>query len=55
VAALGPGALRLGLAALSRMDSFREAAIALTDYVAETGATRVARSISSPDANSGGS
>jgi len=36
---LGPGALRLGLAALSRMDSFREAAIALTDYVAETGRT----------------
>lgn len=36
---LGSGALRLGLAALSRMDSFREAAIALTDYVAETGRT----------------
>lgn len=36
---LGSGALRLGLAALSRMDSFREAAIALTDYVVETGRT----------------
>lgn len=36
---LGPGALRLGLAALSRMDVFREAAIAIGDYVRETGRT----------------
>lgn len=36
---LGPGALRLGLAALSRMDSFREAAIAITDFVSETSRT----------------
>ena len=36
---LGPGALRLGLAALSRMDAFREAALAITDYVHETGRT----------------
>ena len=36
---LGPGALRLGLAALSRMDVFREAAIAIDDYVRETGRT----------------
>lgn len=36
---LGAGALRLGLAALGRMDSFREAAVALTEYVRETGRT----------------
>lgn len=36
---LGPGAMRLGLAALARMDTFREAAITLADYVRETNRT----------------
>jgi len=36
---LGPGALKLGLAALSRVDSFREAARGLTAFMEETGRT----------------
>lgn len=36
---LGPGALKLGMAALSRVDSFREAATALIAFVEATGRT----------------
>jgi DNA-binding IclR family transcriptional regulator len=36
---LGPGALKLGLAALSRIDSFRESVRGLTEFVAATGRT----------------
>lgn len=36
---LGPGALKLGLAALARVDSFREAVRALNQFVEETGRT----------------
>lgn len=36
---LGPAALRLGLSALSRIDAFRLAEMAVTDFAAETGRT----------------
>lgn len=36
---LGPGALKLGLAALARVDSFREAAKGLTEFMETTGRT----------------
>lgn len=36
---LGPGALKLGLAALSRIDSFRESVVALIAFMEETGRT----------------
>lgn len=36
---LGPGALRLGLGALARMDAFREADVALTAFSADSGRT----------------
>ena len=36
---LGPGALKLGMAALSRVDSFREAVRSLSQFVEDTGRT----------------